>query len=163
LSQGPVLKGILNALASSEDLGLVESFWLKNISPAVSRSSSFKTTLGFCLLKLIIPLWTDKTTIASLLTPGLAEVSISLLSRLESTVAEDAVIISAFDSLVESAKDNPKAQNQLLKTFLEANVAFDKVSGSGIIQRLLVQSDLSAVKMAGGMYRQALLGKFVFI
>ena len=79
MSQGPVFKGIICALSKSE--ALLETFWLKEIVPRVERSSAFKTSLAFGLLKLIAPVWTNKDTLGTLLPRGLAEVSLQLLSK----------------------------------------------------------------------------------
>ena len=77
ISQGPVFKGIVNALSKSESL--LEKFWLQEIVPRVEKSSTFKTSLAFGLLKLIAPVWTNKETLGTLLPKGLAEVSLKLL------------------------------------------------------------------------------------
>ncbi len=137
----------------------MEDFWAKQISPNLNKSSTFKTTLAFALMKIIIPLWSDKDTLGSILTPNIVEVSISLLSRLESSNQDDAMILSAFESLVEAIKENPKAQTSVMKTLLKANIAFDKVSGSNVVQRLLSQSTLPTIKAAYDLYKNALSGQ----
>ena len=127
ISQGPVFKGIVNALSKSESL--LEKFWLKEIVPRVEKSSTFKTSLAFGLLKLIAPVWTKKDSLGMLLPRGLAEFSLKLLSKVESSTEDDLMITSALESLVEQCKGNSQSQNQLLTTLLKVNVSFDKISG----------------------------------
>ena len=115
MSQGPVFKGLINALSKSQPI--LKSFWLK-ISGNLDKNSSFKTTLVFGLMKLMIPIW-PMDDLASLLSPSLAEVSLQLLAKSESQTEEDLMITSALESLVDMVKDQPKMQSELIKTLLK--------------------------------------------
>lgn len=154
IEKGPVLKGIVNALSKSQSL--LENFWFNQILPRVDKTSHFKVALAFGLMKLIIPLWKNKETLPTLLSPGLADMSLQLLAKLES--ADEAIILSALDSLIDGCKDEPKSQGQLLKVFLKVNTAFDKVTGSSCVQRMLANASIDIVKLASSLYKDALQG-----
>ena len=154
ISQGPVFKGIINALSKSESF--LETFWLREIVPRVEKSSTFKTSLAFGLLKLIAAVWTNEDTLGSLLPRGFAEVSLQLLSKVEASTEDDLMITSALESLVHHSKGNDKSQNQLITTLLTVNVSFDKISGSNVVGKLLANSNFETVKLAADLYKQAL-------
>lgn len=130
ISQGPVFKGIVNALSKSQPL--LKAFWFDEILPKVDKESRYKTSLAFGLLKLIIPAWKDQETIAKLISPELAQVSLQLLAKVEATQEDDAIVLSALDSMIEILKNNPKGQKYFLKTLLGVNMTYDKVTGSSI-------------------------------
>ena len=158
IGQGPVFKGIINTLSKSQSL--LENFWFKEILPKVDKSSHFKTSLAFGLLKLIIPLWKNEETVAELISPELGHVSLQLLAKVESSQEDDAIILSAFDSLIDVLKSNPKGQKHLLKTLLlNVNMAYDKVTGSSIVQKLLLGAPFETVKYAAALFQQALHGQ----
>ena len=154
ISQGPVFKGIITALSKSESL--LETFWLREIVPKVEKTSTFKTSLAFGLLKLIAAVWTNEDTVGTLLPRGLAEVSLQLLSKVEASTEDDLMITSALESLVQQSKGNAKSQNQLITTLLTVNVSFDKISGSNLVGKLLANSNFETVKLAADFYKEAL-------
>ena len=154
MGQGPVFKGIINALSKSE--GLLEKFWLQDIVPNVTKTSKFSTTLAFGLLKLIVTFWPNQETLAILLPKSLAAISLQLLSKIESSTEEDLMISSALESLVLKSKGCAQAEKDLLSTFLSVNVSFDKVAGTNLIQKILNNSTPETVKLAADFYKEAL-------
>ena len=74
VGQGPVFKGLVTALSKSQQI--LENFWFKQILPKIiskdqsEKCSTFKTTLAFGLLKLIVPVWQNSETLAELISPG---------------------------------------------------------------------------------------------
>ena len=74
VGQGPVFKGLVTALSKSQQI--LENFWFKQILPKIipkdksEKCSTFKTTVEFGLLKLIIPVCQNSETLAELISPG---------------------------------------------------------------------------------------------
>ena len=154
MSQGPVFKGITNALSKSQPI--LKSFWLK-ISQNVDKTSTFKTTLAFGLMKLIIPLW-PMDDLSSLMSPALADISLVILAKIESSTEEELMITSALESLTEKVKDQPQAQTDLIRTLLRVNVSYDKITGSSVVQKILTNASFETVQAAAELYSEALQG-----
>ena len=154
MSQGPVFKGITNALSKSQPI--LKAFWLK-ISQSVDKTSTFKTTLAFGLMKLIIPLW-PMDDLSSLMSPALADISLVILAKIESSTEEELMITSALESLTEKVKDQPQAQTDLIKTLLKVNVSYDKITGSSVVQKILTNASFETVQAAAELYSEALQG-----
>ena len=87
----------------------------------------------------------------------LALVALQIMAKTESE--EDALVLSAFDSLIEALKDNPKGQKHFLKTVLQVNMAYDKVTGSSIVQKLLTGAPFETVQFLAKMFKEALQGQ----
>ena len=154
MSQGPVFKGLINALSKSQEV--LKEFWLK-ISSNVDKNSTFKTTLAFGLMKLIIPLW-PLDDLQSLMSPTLADISLQILAKIESSTEEELMITSALESLTEKVKENPKGQTELIKTLLKVNVSYDKITGSSVVQKILTNATFETVQVAAELYSEALQG-----
>ncbi len=134
----------------------MEKFWLEDIIPKIEVSSVFKTSLAFGLLKLIIVKWRDQDKIFQIFPKSLAEVTLQLLARSDTASPEELMVTSALESLVEACKDNPKSQSELMKTLLDVNISFDKITGTNLVQKLLGNADFATVKMASEMFMEAL-------
>ena len=148
LREGPILSKIVDCVIAQHDEGqkkLVDVFWHKHIDPVFVLKSSFKSTVGFTILYLIISKTEDASSLPQYLTKNVIESAIAILpsnrpKRAEATTApengvrrEEAVILLAcFDKLIARAKMEPKIQTPLLKALLKSpgNVAFDRITGS---------------------------------
>ena len=110
---------------------VLNHFWHNHIDPAISNTTTFRTTVAFILLELIIVNTRDSHSIPQFLTKNIIETAIKVLSKIESSTEEEAVILTVLERLVSVAKDEPVIQGPILRLLLNSPgiITFDKITG----------------------------------
>ena len=158
LHDGPILKSVVTLFAQEKDLLL--TFWAKFVNPSIQKASCFKTSVGFVLLDLILTHLPDKKK-APLFFCGNAIGAIHyLFSRSEAKSEDSTLIQCVLERVVSIAKEVSETQIPLLKSILTSpgSVAFDKVTGSHTVQKILSAASFEVVKFVGDQYQAALAG-----
>lgn len=142
-----------------ESEGLLEYFWLKQVEPKATKVSLYKSSVVVLVMNTIIANIEDESKIPKLITDNLVDIYLFHLTKTEASEMET-VVLATFDKLIGFAGKSTQILKPVLKSLLtgSGNIAFDKVTGSTIVQRLVFSADEETVKMIGELLLEAMLG-----
>ena len=127
LRQSSVLSRVVKCLMAHPEM--LKSFWHNHIDQV--PTSSFKTSVKFSLLDLIIVNATDHDSIPQFLTKNVICTIIQVLSKVETTTEEEAIILTVLESVISVATEHKQIQRPVLKSLLQSpgKITFDKITG----------------------------------
>ena len=128
LRQCSVLCKLAKCLMTKPDM--LKYFWQHHIDKAAT--SSFKTMVKFSLLDLIIVNTNDINSIPQFFTKNVIDTIIHVLSKIESTTEEEAIILMVLEHTIVVCKENTEVQRPILKLLLQnpGKITFDQLTGN---------------------------------
>ena len=128
LRQCSVLSKLVKCLMAKPDM--LKYFWQHHIDKA--PASSFKTVVKFSLLDLIIVNTNDINSIPQFFTKSVIDTIMHVLSRIESTTEDEAIILMVLEHTVAACKENTEIQRPVLKLLLQnpGKITFDQLTGN---------------------------------
>jgi len=154
-------------MTSFGEANLLAKFFKGHVNPRLAdTSTSYRTVIAFVLLDAALARLAGMgenamATASDLVTANLVRAALNHLAKVETDSEDDKVILSAFSKLSSAAKDCADIQIPLLNRLLVApagNIAFDKLSGSNVVHQLLANCNVKAVKHAGKLHKDVVLG-----
>ena len=132
LRQCSVLCKLVKCLMIKPDM--LRYFWQNHIDKV--PASSFKTVVKFALLDLIIVNTNDINSISQFLTKNVVDTIMDVLSRIESTTEEEAIILMVLEHIIAASKENTELQRPVLKLLLQnpGKITFDQLTGNKRIE-----------------------------